>query len=52
MIYLKTTYSLALNQISTFAISLEAMLLPKINFKKRITTTKKNKKPNKITQRG
>ena len=41
MIYLKTVYSLALNQVSTFTISLKGILLLKINSK-----TKQQKKQN------
>lgn len=37
MIYLKTAYSLALNQVSTFTVSLKGILLLKINSKTKQT---------------
>lgn len=52
MIYLKTAYSLALNQVSTFTVSLKGILLLKINSK----TKQQNKQnaqnyPKGLTQR-
>lgn len=47
MIYLKTVFSLALDQVFTFTVSLEGVLPVKINFKKIQNPTKLPKGTNK-----
>lgn len=52
IIYLKTVSSLALDQVSTFTVSLEGVLLLEINIKKKKKPTKLSKGTNTKRAKG